>query len=487
LNVLLHGFCAVLLWRVLRSVRVQGAWLGAALWALHPVQVESVAWITEMKNTESGLFFLLSIFFFVRWLRAKELESPTGDGWSYPLTLLFAVLAMVSKSSTVILPVVLCLCALWIQGRWRWSNVARVVPVVLLSIACSALSLWTQGLHLAANTDPQWVRTWPQRVAIAGDAVWFYLGKLLLPYPLITIFHYSLVFDYFQYLASIGPLALAGTAVAQYSDFIVAKKRWLQSSLSVGLLLILGMASWQRTWVYESQETLWSDVLTKNPNSWSAHSDLGVIFSQKGQVDKAIDQFQKALEINPTDAPAHYHLGNALLKNGRLNEAIAQFQTAVEIDPNYVGAYCNFGNALFQNRQFHKAIERYEKALQINPNYAEAHSNLGAAFFQIGELDDAVAEYQKALAINPDYAEPHSNLGNALSHKGRLDEAAAQYQKALAIKPDYPEAYYNLGIVLFQKGQLDQAITQFQEALRLNPDFPQAKENLARAQALLHN
>src|SRR5271166_1221811 len=283
-NVLLHGACAVLLWRVLRGLRVQGAWLGAALWALHPVGVESVAWITEMKNTESGLFFLLSILYFVRWLRAKELDRRTGGGWNYALTLLFAALAMASKSSTVILPVVLCLCAWWIEGRWHWRNVTRVIPVFLMAIAASAVSIWTQGFQLATVTDPQWVRTWPERLATAGDAVWFYLGKLLWPYSLIAVyprwqidggqwisylpllaviviltifwlqrrlwsracffafayfivallpvlglidnyvFHYSLVFDHFQYLASIGPLALAGTGLVRYSDFIIPRR-----------------------------------------------------------------------------------------------------------------------------------------------------------------------------------------------------------------------------------------------------------------------
>jgi protein O-mannosyl-transferase len=183
-NVLLHGACAILLWRVLRGLRIQGAWLGAALWALHPVAVESVAWITEMKNTESGLFFLLSILFFVRWLGTKDLDGRTGGGWSYALSLLFAALAMAAKSSTVILPVVLCLCAWWMLGRWHWRNVVRVVPIFLMAIAASALSIWTQRLQLATVTDPQWERTWPQRLATAGDAVWFYLGKLLWPHPL---------------------------------------------------------------------------------------------------------------------------------------------------------------------------------------------------------------------------------------------------------------------------------------------------------------
>jgi hypothetical protein len=187
-NVLIHGACALLLWRVLRSVRVEGAWLGAALWALHPVEVESVAWITEMKNTESALFFLFSILYFVRWLTARDAAEPTGGERNYALSLLFAALAMASKSSTVILPIVLCLSAWWMEGRWSSRNAIRVLPFFVLSIASSALSIWTQGLQLATFTDPQWVRSWPERLVTAGDAIWFYLGKLLWPNPLITIY-----------------------------------------------------------------------------------------------------------------------------------------------------------------------------------------------------------------------------------------------------------------------------------------------------------
>ena len=476
-NVLLHGACAVLLWRVLRSLRVQGAWLGAALWVLHPVAVESVAWITEMKNTESGVFFLLSILFFVRWLRARDLDGRTGGGWNYALSLLFAALAMASKSSTVILPAVLCLCAWWVEGRWYWRNVARVVPVFLMSIAASALSIWTQGLQLATVTDPRWVRTWPQRLATAGDAVWFYLGKLLWPYSLIAvyprwqidatewvsylpllavivilsifwlkrafwsrgyffvfayfiaallpalglidnaIFRYSLVFDHFQYLASMGALALAGAGLARFSDFILLEKPWLRSSLCAGLLLILGMASWQRARVYQSQETLWTDTLTKNPNSWLGHNNLGLAFLKKNQRDEACMHFQKALEINP--------------------------------------------------------------------NYVEARSNLGLTLFQEGQLDEAVAQYQKALEIDPNSLVTHANLGNALFKKRQLREAIAQYQKASELDPNAFAIRYNLGVALFQSGQLDEAITQFQEALRLKPDFNPAKAYLAQAQDLV--
>jgi len=540
-NVLMHGVCAVLLWRVLRSLRVQGAWLGASLWALHPVEVDSVAWITEMKNTESALFFLLSILFFVRYLRAEELNGRNRRGWDYGLSLLFAALAMASKSSTVILPVVLCLCAWWVEGGWHWRNVVRVVPMLLMSAAVSAVSIWTQGLQLAAAADLQWVRTWPQRLAAAGDAVWFYLGKLLWPDPLITIyprwqidaghwvsylpllgviflfcilwlkrgvwaracffafayfltallpvlglidtfiFRYSLVFDHFQYLASIGPLALAGAGLARSSDYVLPKRPWLQAVLCAGLLLILGLASWQRTGVFKSEEILWSDTLAKNPDCWLGYNNLGNALLQKGQLGEAIAQLQRALQIYPDYADGHYNLGVAFVREGKLDDAIAQYQKALEINPNYAEAHNNLGNTLFRKGQLAEAVAQYQIAVKINPKYAEAHGNLGAAFFREGALDDAIAQFQKALEINPNYAEAHTNLGLALVQKGQLGEAIEQYQIALKINPKYALAHANLGVAFIRNGQLDDAIAQFQEALRLNPNLSAVRDSLAKA------
>jgi tetratricopeptide (TPR) repeat protein len=472
-NVLLHGACAVVLWRVLRSLQVPGAWLGAALWALHPVQVESAAWIAEMKNTQSCLFFLLSIFFFVKWLRARETDIQIGDGWNYALTLLFSAMAMASKSSTVTLPVVLCLCAWWVEGRWHWRNLMKVGPIFLMSIAAGGVSMWTQGLHLATVTDPQWVRTWPERMVTAGDAVWFYLGKLIWPHPLIaiyprwqvdaslwfaylpllaviivlvvlwlkreswsrswffvfayflvalfpaiglinnTFFRYSFVADHFQYLADMGPLALAGAGMVEFAKFVIPKRPWMQSILVAGVLLILGILSWQRTWAYESEETLWTDTLAYNPNCWAAHNNLGFIFSQKGQVDEAIAQLQKALEINPNDAEAHNNLGKAFVQKGQADEAMVQYQKALEIDPSIAEARYNLGNALLRKGSVDEAMVQYQKALEINPNVAETHSNLGAALLQKGQVDEAIAQFQEALRLKPDYGDAQSNLAKA--------------------------------------------------------------------------
>jgi tetratricopeptide (TPR) repeat protein len=581
-NVLLQGLSAVVLWRVLRSLRIQGAWLGAALWALHPVAVESVAWITEMKNTESGLFFLLSILFFVRWLGTKDLDTQSGAGWNYAFSLLFAALAMAAKSSTVILPVVLCLCAWWIEGRWHWRNLVRTIPLFLMAIAAGALSIWTQGLELAKVSGPQLTRTWPERLAAAGEAVWFYLGKLLWPHPLSAnyprwqidagqwvsylpllavivilailwlrgrsggagsracffafayfvvgllpalglidtyIFRYSLVFDHFQYLASIGPLALAGTALVRLSDFIIPKKPWLQSTLCACLLLIVGMASWQRTGVFKTEEALWTDTLAKNPRSWGGHIGLGNACIQKGQVDDAVAHYLKALQITPSSAEAHTNLGVALLQRGEVDDAVAQCQKALAINPNFAQAltnlgvvlfqkgqvddavaqyqkaleinlnsavaHYNLGNALFRKGQLDDAVAHYQKALQIDPNYLQAYYNLGNALLQKGQVDDAVAHYQKALQIYPNFVQVHSNLGVALSQKGQADDAVAHFQKALEIDPNYLQAHYSLGKVFIQKGQLDSAITQFQEVLRLKPDFRPAQDDLDNVEALV--
>jgi tetratricopeptide (TPR) repeat protein len=568
-NVFLHGACAVLLWWVLRGLQVPGAWLGAALWALHPVVVESVAWVAEMKNTQSGLFYLLTIFFFVKGLRDRG-----GGSWNYALTLLFAALAMASKSSTVILPLVLCLCAWWVEGRWQWRKSIKLGPIFLMSLATGTLSMVTQEGH----GSPDRLRTWPERLATAGDAVWFYLGKLLWPHPLITvyprwkidagwwisywpllavlavlvvlwlkrgswsrpwffafayflvalfpalglidntIFRDSFVFDHLQYLASMGPLALAGAGLVHFLPLAFPGKQWLPFTLGAGLLLVLGAMSWQRTWVYLNQETLWTDALAKNPNIALGHNNLGNVLRKRGQVDQAIAEYQKALEIDPNYDQAHNDLGNALSQKGQNAEAIAEYQAALKINPNEVEPHNNLGEALFRMGRVDEAIAEYQRAMEINPNLAETRLNLGNALLQKGEVDEAVALYEQALAINPNltevltglgnallqkgqvdqaieqyqralqidpnFAKAHINLGSAFLRKGQLDDALAHFQSAVKIDPNFAAAHYDLGIVLLQKGQVNDAIDQFQQAVQLNPDFTEAQNYLAKAQEM---
>ena len=268
-NVLVHAACAVVCWRVLVRLNVPGAWLGAALWGLHPVQVESVAWITELKNTQSCLFYLLSIRFFLKWLRPRGGPRATTQRILYALSLGCAILAILSKASTVMLPVVLMLCVWWMERPWRWRRNIALIPFFLISAVASAWTIWEQQFHSGA-LGPEWAQTWSQRAIAAGLDIWFYLGKLVWPHPLIFqyprwdivtsqpllylpliaaiaaaiwiwrtrngkmrpvffafayfivslfpvldffnvyYFRYSFVSDHFQYLAGIGPLALAG-------------------------------------------------------------------------------------------------------------------------------------------------------------------------------------------------------------------------------------------------------------------------------------
>jgi len=457
----------------LRRLLVPGAWLGAALWALHPVQVESVAWITELKNTESGFFFLLTILFFVKGLGAGDLAKPREWDWNYTLTLLFAALAMASKSSAVILPVVLCLCAWWVEVRWHWRNLARMVPIVLMSAVASAGTLWTQKLELATVTDPQWTRTWSERLATAGDAFWFYLGKLLWPHPIIAIyprwqidtaswlsyaplvallivfvvlwsnrrswsrpwffvfawflatllpvlglvnstyFYYSFVADHFQYLASMAPLAQAGTGLVRFADCVSPGKRWLPSTLAAGLLLLLAMLSWRRAWAFENDEVLWTDTLAKNPKCWLAAYNLGHALDQSGRIEQAIPLYRKALEIRPDYPQAHTNLGMALLNQGQKSEAMEHFQEAVKLDPNYSDARSNLGVCLAIMGKTEEAISQFQKALEIEPDNAEVQNNLGSLFLKMGQMNQAILHYQLAVQINPDDSTAQANLAKA--------------------------------------------------------------------------
>lgn len=464
----LHGACAIVLWRILRLLQVPGAWLGATIWALHPLQVETVAWITETKNTQSGLFYLLSIFFFIHDLKARETGDRAGDRRNYALTLLFAALAMASKSSTVVLPVVLCLGAWWVEGRWHWRNLLIVAPVFLMSLGAAAMAIITvrgQGV-----SDLSWAQSWPERLVTSGYAVWFYLGRLLWPHPLVFIYprwnieaaewyaylpllavfigllvlwlkratwgrpwffalayflaaafpvlglvnhyfqRYSFVADHLQYLAGIGPLALLGAGLNRLADLTLPHKRWPQAVLCSGLLLTLGVMSWQRAWAYESRETLWRDTLAQNPNCTMAYNNLGYVLLQRGDADEAIIQFQKALEIDPEFVEAHNNLGVIYLIVKQRDRALAEFQKSLKLDPKNVEARADFGLALAENGQFDEAIAQDRQALALNPNMAEVHSNLGLALAQKEQWDEAISEFKEALRLRPDFAEATDSL-----------------------------------------------------------------------------
>jgi tetratricopeptide (TPR) repeat protein len=536
-NIAMHTTCAILLWQVLRRLNVRAAWLGAALWALHPVQVESVAWITELKNTQSCFFYLLTVLFFLKWQASGASGGRSRAEGHFVLALLCAALAITSKTSTVMLPVVLGLCWWWLDRRWRWRNLVRLAPFLLISAVASVWTIWDQKHHIGAR-GPDWAQSWPERAVNAGRIIWFYLGKLLWPHPLIFIyprwtidashlvaylpvlaaifmlfvlwlnrngrprpvffafayflvslfpvlgffnvyfFRYSFVGDHFQYLASMGPVVAAAAGLSGLCGLFKPRHPFLEPALGGALLAILGMLTWRECGTYADSETLWRNTIAKNPNACLAYNNLGTLQSEKGQVDEAVADFNKALEINPGFFEAHNNLGKELLRAGQVDEAMDHFSRAVELAPTSAVSHYNLGDALLRKGQLDAAIVQFQKAVEIQADSPEAHNNLGIALMRSGRLAEALEHYQIALAINPASAISHYNLGGTLLRMGQLDEAIVQFRKAVEIQPDYPEAHNYLGSTLAQKGLVDEAIAQFKETLRFKPDDPDAKKQL---------
>jgi tetratricopeptide (TPR) repeat protein len=571
-NVLLHAACALALWRLLRLLRVRGALLGSALWALHPVQVESVAWVTELKNTQSGLFYLLALLSFSKWASAGG-TGAAGGSRPYALALLLAALAMASKSSTVVLPLVMGLCAWWITGRLTWRMAARLAPFLALSAAAGALSLWTQGLE-GANA-PEWQRGLPERIAIAGYDVWFYLGKLAWPHPLVFIYprwsvdparvgayfptaamgavlvvlwlgragrlrpaflafayflialapvlglldqyfwRYSFVGDHFQYLASMGPLALVGAALGSGYGKLRSSTATARALACGALLCVLGVLTWRQCAIYHDADALWRATVARNPACWMAHNNLGSSYLEAGRPQEAAGEFRQAIDARPGDVEAHYNLGVALSRMGRLDEAIAEDRKALSLDSRFERAYNALGDALLQEGRVDESVAMFRQALEIKPGYAEAETNYGNAMLRAGRTAEAVAHYRRAIGIDPENAAALSNLGSALLSAGAEREAAGDFERALAVdprfamalvglgnarlqedRPDLAAALYlralqalpgsaeannNLGYALMQEGKVEAAVARFRRALEINPGYGAAHQNLGKA------
>ncbi len=531
-NILLHAISAALLLLLLRRLNVPGACLAAAIWAVHPVNVESVAWITELKNTQSGLFFFLALLF---WLRYREQSKAAWYGWA-----LFCYgAALLSKPSTVILPGMFLLLAWWRRERWSRTDFLRLVPFVALAAGMSALTVIEQHGHIVRSGGTDWSLTIPQRVAVTGFDLWFYAGKLFWPVPLsfvyprweidtgrfvsfvpvlgvlavlmalwkfrrrpgaraclwgigyfiiallpvlglldIFYFRYSFVADHFQYLAGIGLMALAAAGITT-----AVRSSVVRGGLGTALVLSLCALSWRHCGAFQTSETLWRDTIAANPGGWMAHYNLGATLVASGRMEEGMAQYERALQANPQYAEAHNNLGTALMASGRAEEGMAQYKQALQINPRFGGAHYNLGLALVASGKTNEGMAQYEQALHANPYYAEAHNNLGAALVASGRIKEGMAQYEQALQANPQYAEAHNNLGLVLVQSGEINEGIAQYEQALQANPDDVKAHNNLGLTLVQSGRFQEAITHLQEALRLRPNDAETHYNLGLALA----
>jgi tetratricopeptide (TPR) repeat protein len=510
-NVILHALSALLLYRLLVHLNVPGAWLAAAVFALHPVHVESVAWVAERKNVLSGFFYFSSAFCLFRFFGLAGEGGKKPNLWWYTAGLLLFACALLSKTVTSTLPAAMLLVLWWKRGGGvKGRELAALAPFFALGLAMGLATAWLEKHHVGAEGSG-WDLSLVERFLIAGRALWFYLGKLVWPQelifnyprwqvdasiwwqylyptgvvlvvvilwlsrkrigrgPLVGVlffcgtlfpalgfldvypFRYSYVADHFQYLASVGLIVLL---VGLISKAVTGWDKRITSFLALIVLLPLGWQTWHQGYVYRDVKTLWSDTIKKNPLSWMAQNNLGAVLADEGRLEEALNHYSKALQLNASHPEIHNNLGNVLAKLGKFNEAEAHYLKALQIEPEYAKAHNNLGNLLATQGRLAEATNHFSEALRLRPDYAEAHSNLGNVLASQGKFDEAMDQYSEALRIKPDNAQTHYNLGNTLAIMGRLEEAIHHYSEALRLKPDYLAARKNLELALQMKDKM---------------------------------
>jgi tetratricopeptide (TPR) repeat protein len=540
-NLLLHATSACLVVAIARRLALPGACLAGLIFALHPVGVESVAWISEQKNTLSTVFCLASA---LAYLRFDEDRKKTH----YRLALGLFLLALLSKTTTATLPAALLIVLWWRRGRLRWKeDMLPLVPWLALGAGFGLFTAWVEHWVIGAQGSA-FALTFGERCLLACRIAWFYLGKLIWPaglsfiYPHWTIdpgvwwqylfpaallaglafgfacrtsrgplaaflvyaallfpvlgffnvypFVFSYVADHFQYLASVGVIVPAAAGLAgAVNRFPPGVRSWAPPLLAGILLTTLGTLTWYQARVYRDAEALYTATLARNPGCWLAHNNLGVLLAP-AHPDEAVAHYKAALELKPDYADAHYNLAKTLSKiPGQRANAIAQYEAALQANPAYADADNNLGILLAQDpARLPEAIAHFEAAVQIQPDLAAAHSNLGTAWSRVpGHLTDAIAQYEATLRLEPDSAPAWFDLGNALAKANREPEAVAAYENALKLDPNYAETHYNLGTLLWSMpGRHADAIGHYREALRLRPDWDFIRKILDREDAAEH-
>jgi len=553
-NVLLHAVNAVLLFLILRRMtefrsdksgggsapRAGTLWPSAfvaAVFAIHPLRVESVAWVAERKDVLSGLFFMLTLGAYIRYVRGPSLLI------RYLAVLLLFALGLLSKNMLVTLPFVLLLLDYWPLGRLSTVVISRSTiqtlyplliekfPLFLLSVAsCIATSLASEKLPVSYNmtflsrlqnglvsyviyllkTILPVELAIPYPIAVQGLSLWKVAGAMLLlttitlgvlalrkqrPYLLVgwlwyvgmlvpvsgivQISYYAYA-DRYTYLPQIGLIVAVVWAIR---DLTISwrNRRPILATTAGGVIAVLMVCASIQTSYWRNSESLWRHTLACIPENSRAHNNLANTLIPQGRFDEAINHYQQALRIEPNYFEVHNNLGNALALRSRFGEAMVQYQEALDTDPECLEAHYNLGDALLRTGRYEAALEHFEKALEINPGFAKAHNKLGVTLLQIGRQDEATAEYEKAIEINANFVEAHYNLGVLLALRARLGEAAEHFRKVIKLKPDYADAHGNLANVLVGQYKLDEAVEQYQRTIELSPNSAQAHYKLGLA------
>ncbi|MBI5689681.1 MAG: tetratricopeptide repeat protein [Verrucomicrobia bacterium] len=488
LNVLLHAGSACLLAACLGRLAFPGAWLAAFLFALHPIGVESVAWISEQKNTLSLFFYLAAALAYLAFDASRQPRT-------YALASAAFLAALLSKTTTATLPPALLVIFWWRRGRLDWRrDVWPLLPWFAAAAAMGLLSAWVERRVIGAD-GAEFALSFPQRAVLAGRIVWFYLGKLFWPgelvfiYPrwqidagqvwqwgfstgvLVTLaalwrwrhqdraplaaalffggslfpvlgffnvygFLFSYVADHWQYLPSLGIIVLAAGALTR---LLAGRPPLLKLGLPVALVTALAAVSHPLTRTYRDMETFYRATLARNPDAWMAHNNLGNVLRESGRFAEAVPHFEAAMRLRPDMPKAPYNLANCLRDLKRPAEAIALYQQAIRNDPGHADAHNNLGRSLRELGRASEALAPGLEAVRLDPASEDARNNLGMTLRELGRLPEATSQFEQGLRLHPDSVPLRLNLSLTLSLLGREVEADAHYREARRRNPNLPD------------------------------------------------
>ena len=530
-NLILHMAESLLIWLILRKLSIPGAFLAALIFAVHPVNVESVAWIAQRKDLTAMLFFLLSILWYLKadmpTASVCMAPSPTVHcplptvHWPifYWLSLAAFVLAVLGKGSAVILPLLLLGIVWWLRpletvpiseptkmglSPFIRRHLLRTAPFFAIAVVLTLVNVWfqTHGKEAVIRNAG-----FAERLLGAGGVVWFYLYKALVPLNLVFIYPQwkidagnplwwapllaalavtavlwrhrkgwgrPLLFAWGFFCVALAPvLGFQDVGFMKYS--LVADRYQHIAIIGVIALASAGFGAWQKR----------TQGFARRIAPVAAIAVAGTLtfltWRQSECYHDNITLYQSTLAINPECWMAHNNLGVNLARAGQLPAAIDHYQQALRLKDNYPEAHNNLGNALVRIGRADEAVEHYRQALRLQGDYPEAHDNLLNALAMTGQPEEAIEYYTQALHLNPDNPKTHFKLGNVFAHAGRQAEAINHYQRALDLEPEYAEAHVNLGNALTRTGRIDEAIDHYQQALRLVPDDNSARVNLISA------
>jgi protein O-mannosyl-transferase len=529
-------------------LNLPGAWFATAIFALHPVHVESVAWISELKNTLSGALCLGAALAYLRYDQGRKRSA-------YVLALALFFVGLLTKTVIVTLPVVLLVVFWWKRGKLTWTHdVKPLIPFFVVAFAAGMVTVWVEQ-KFCAQPGEIFDFSLTERCLVAGRLFWFYLAKLFWPtnltmiysrwhvsqtvawqylFPLAALalfvslwivrgrsrgpfaavlsfllmlspvlgfvnlsyfmstpspFHQSAIFraDHFQYLASIPIIAAVSAGAAWLWLRMRARYAPVVYGICLAMLVLLASLTYGQSRLYRDAETCFRAVIAQNPDSATAHNNLGGALLKRGSLDEAIAHCRKAVELEPGSSFAHFSLALALLQKGEEEEAITHLRKVLDVKPDHADACFALAKVLANRGQTEDAIDLYERALKIDPEFADARTNFGNLLLEKGDVDGAMVQYEKAAQWEPLNPTAHYNLAVGYLRKGESEEAIGEFETALGLRSDYPDANYFLANTLFERGQLEEAMTYWQRSVETEPDKAEAAARLAWIYATCSN